>query len=152
MAMETMVRPTDGADRMKVTIPMPLPNKANTYQIFFAPFFWNAIRSIVSGIRAHYTKPLYWIAPSRKVKDIEQAIAYITKQSLSEDTDGPVKLEVWISDRLDVDAIKAIGDGIQLSGRIKNDRQIKELIVHKLQKKNTEFEIDLTTIEEINAN
>jgi Holliday junction resolvase RusA-like endonuclease len=131
---------------MRVVVPIPLPNKANTYGIHFSPFFWDAIKDIVAGIRRHSNKPLYWIAPSQEVRDIETAIAYIAKSSLLEDTDKPVRLEIWISDKLDVDAIKAIPDGIQKSGRIKNDRQIQELIVHKIPIKNVEFKFDITII------
>jgi hypothetical protein len=125
---------------------MPLPNKANTYEIHFHQAFWNKIKGIVRAMRAVVKKPLYWIAPSAAVIAAEQAIAYFALQSLPEDTDQPVRLEIWISDRLDADAVKAIGDGIQKSGRIKNDKQIEELVIHKLPIKNTEFKFDLTKI------
>lgn len=131
---------------MRVVVPMPLPNKANTYEIHFAPFFWNAIKDIVAGIRKYYRKPLYWVAPSKEVKEIENAIGFIAKSSLLEDTEAPVRVEIWISNRLDADAVKAVLDGIQLSGRIKNDRQVEVLTIYKLPIKNTEFKFDITLI------
>ena len=131
---------------MRAVVPMPLPNKANTYEIHFHPVLWSKIKGIVSVLRGYVKTPLYWIAPSKEVIAAEEAISYFTKQSILEDTDQPVRLEIWISNRLDVDAIKAIGDGIQKSGRIKNDRQIEDLIVHKIPIKNTEFKFDVTLI------
>jgi Holliday junction resolvase RusA-like endonuclease len=132
---------------MRVTVPLPLPNKANTYEIHFAPFFWNAIKDIVAGL-AQYRKPLYWIGPSKKVKDVERAIGFMALQSLTEDTEKSVAVDIWISDRLDADAIKACLDGIQLSGRIKNDRQVMELRIHKEKRKNTEFSFEITPLPE----
>lgn len=131
---------------MRVVVPMPLPNKANTYEIHFHPMLWGKIKGIVGSLRSSVKARLYWIAPSKEVVAIEEAISYIAKTSLHEDTDKPVRLEVWVSDRLDADAIKAIGDGIEKSGRIKNDRQIQELIVHKIPIKNDHFKFDLTII------
>jgi len=131
---------------MKVTVPLPLPNKANTYEIHFNRSFWNAIASTVAGMAKYCHGPLYWIGPSSKVKEAERAIGYIAKQSLSEDTDGPVRLTIFISDKLDADAIKAVLEGVALSGRIKNDRQVQELHVYKEHRPNTEFSFDIEVI------
>ena len=131
---------------MRVVVPMPLPNKANTYEIHFHSALWSRIKGIVKALRPTVKTPLYWIAPSQEVRNIEEAISFLAKASLLEDTDQPVRLEIWISNRLDADAVKAIGDGIQKSGRIKNDRQIEELIVHKIPIKNVEFKFDITKI------
>lgn len=131
---------------MRVVVPMPLPNKANTYEIHFHSSLWIRIKGIVQALRSTVKSPLYWIAPSQEVRNIEEAISYLAKSSLYEDTDGPVKVEIWISDRLDADAVKAVLDGIQKSGRIKNDRQVQILTVYKIPVKNTEFKFDITLI------
>jgi hypothetical protein len=135
------------ANEMRVTVPLPLVNKANTYVVRFAPFFWDAIKGIVSGCKNYYKKPLYWVAPIKEAVDLERAIGFISHQSLAEDTDGPVQLEIWLSDRLDADAVKAILDGIEMGGRVKNDKMIKRLVVNKLPMKNTEFSFDLTRMD-----
>lgn len=132
---------------MKVTVPLPLPNKANTYEIHFNRSFWNAIASTVAGMAKYVRGPLYWIGPSSKVKEAEKAIGYIAKQSLAEDTDGPVRVTIYISDRLDADSVKSCLDGIQLSGRIKNDRQVRELHVYKEKRPNTEFSFDIERLD-----
>jgi hypothetical protein len=131
---------------MKVTVPMPLPNKANTYEVKFNPTFWRAIYQIASGMKAYMRGPLYWIGPSKAVKEAELAIAYIAKLSIADDTAGPVQLDIWISNRLDADCVKAVLDGIQKSGRIVNDRQIVELLVHKVEMKNESFSFDITPL------
>ena len=131
----------------KVRVPFGLPNKANTYELHFSPIFWKAIKDIVAGIRKYYRKPLYWIGPTKEVKEIERVVGFIAKKALAEDTDQPVQVDIWISDRLDSDGVKAVLDGIELSGRIKNDRQVKELAVHKLPMKNSEFWFDISLIQ-----
>jgi hypothetical protein len=132
---------------MKVVVPMPLPNKANTYGIRFDPRFWKMIKGLATSFRARFKSSPYWIGPSEEVKAIEEAIAYWTLRSIFEDTEAPVKVEIWISNRLDADAVKACLDGIQKSGRIKNDKQVEVLTIYKLPIKNTEFSFDVTLIE-----
>lgn len=131
---------------MRVVVPMPLPNKANTYEIHFHSALWSRIKGIVQALKASIKTPLYWIAPSQEVRNVEEAISYLAKGSIFEDTEAPVKVEIWISDRLDADAVKAVLDGIQKSGRIKNDRQVQILTIYKIPIKNTEFKFDVTLI------
>jgi len=134
---------------MRVTVPLPLPNKANTYQVHFAPWFWKAIQDIVSGIRGKGFKgKLYWAAPTKEVTEVERAIGFIAKQALPDEHDGPIILDVWISDKLDWDAVKAISDGVEKSGRIQNDKQIKIGHVYKVPEPNKAFMFDLTPITE----
>ncbi len=132
---------------MRTTIPIPLPNKANTYEIHFNPPFWVAIRDIVSGFRKYFKGPLYWIGPSSAVKEAEKVIGFYSHMILEEDTDGRVRMSIWIGGRLDVDAVKAVLDGVQLGGRIKNDRQVEELHVYRVQGKNEHFDLDIEKIE-----
>jgi hypothetical protein len=106
------------------------------------------IKQYVSDLKKYTKKPLYWIAPSDAVRTIERDIGFFALRAMPDDTDGPVRLDAWISDSLDWDAVKAISDGIQKSGRIKNDKQIKIGQVIKLPMKNTQFSFDLTPITE----
>ena len=132
---------------MRITVPCPLPSKTNQYEIHFHGSLWACIYHTVSELKKHVRGPLYWIAPSKETKDVEKAIGYAANLSIAEDTDQPVMVEAWVSDRLDADnALKIILDGIQLSGRIKNDRQVKELAVHKIPMKNTEFSFEVTVL------
>jgi len=133
----------------KFRIPIPCPSKSNTYEIHFDRQFWGVIKQYVAGMRKYTKKPLYWIAPSKAVVETERAIAFAAKRVMEEDFDGPVRLFIWVSDKIDADnALKAICDGIEKSGRIKNDKQVKQIIVTKFQGPNKYFDIDIEKMEE----
>jgi hypothetical protein len=133
---------------MRTTIPIALPNKANTYEVHFNATFWNGVRDIVAGLKKYIKGPLYWISPSKAVKQAENVIGFYSKMILAEDTLEPVKMEIWLRGRLDVDAVKAVLDGVQLGGRIKNDRQVQELHVYRVPGKNDSFDLDIVEIED----
>jgi len=126
-----------------MTIPIPLPNKANTYEIHFHPTFWKEVRGIVAGLKKYISGALYWVGPSKEVKEAETVIGFYSKRILEEDTLGPVRMSIWLRGKLDLDAIKAILDGCQLGGRIKNDKQVEELHVYRLKGKNESFDLDI---------
>lgn len=133
---------------MRVTVPCPLPSKKNSYEIRFNPIFWKEIREIAAGLAKYVKGPLYWIGPPRVIKDVQSAIGYIAHQALDQDTDGPVRVDLWVSDKLDADnAAGVVLDGIQCSGRIRNDMQVKELRVHKLPGGNTKFDFDIRLLD-----
>lgn len=131
---------------MRVVVPLPMVNKANTYQVRFHPIFWKIIEKIARGFRSVHKKSPYWIGPSDEAVNLENVIAYYAKQSLAEDTASPVRVDIWVPERFDADAVKVVLDGIEKSGRIKNDRQVQVLTVYKLPIKNKEFKFDITLI------
>jgi Holliday junction resolvase RusA-like endonuclease len=133
---------------MRMTIPIPLPNKANTYEVHFNKTFWSSIQEIVFSLKKYIKGPLYWIGPSREVKKAEEVIGYYSKRILENDTDGPVCVDIWIRGRLDVDSVKAVLDGIELGGRIKNDRQVEQLHVYRLPGKNESFDLSIHVIDQ----
>jgi hypothetical protein len=133
---------------MRSTIPVSLPNKANTYEIHFHPVFWKEISPIVSGLKKYIRGALYWIGPAKIVKETEQVIGYYSKIILAEETSGPVKMTVWVRGKLDVDGIKAVLDGCQLGGRIHNDRQVQELHIYRLPGKNESFDLEIEKMQE----
>jgi Holliday junction resolvase RusA-like endonuclease len=130
-------------------IPIPCPSKANNYEIHFDRQFWGVIRQYVEGMRKYTKKPLYWISPSKAIKETERAIAFAAKRILDEDIEGPVWLKLWVSDKIDADnALKAVCDGIEQSGRIKNDKQVKQITVNKFPGPNNHFDLDIGKMEE----
>lgn len=130
---------------MKMTIPIPCPSKANNYEIHFSNAFWAAIKDIVAGLTKYVKGPLYWIGPSKEMKVIETIIAFYVKRILEDDTSAPLRVRMWVSDKIDADnGLKAVLDAIQLSGRIQNDKQIKEVIVRKVPgNKNESFDLEI---------
>lgn len=132
---------------MKITVPLPLINKANTYTIHFNNKFWEVIAPYVRDLKKYIKKPLYWIAPTEEIKELERVIGFYALKELQSDHDGPYMLNLWISDRLDWDAIKVISDGIQSSGKL-NDRQIKVGRVFKIPEPNKAFMFEIIPITE----
>ena len=112
---------------MKVTIPVPLTNKANTYEVHFHPTFWREIKDLVAGLKQYIKGPLYWIGPCKEAKETERVVGYYSHHVLPDDTLHEVKMTIWVRGKLDLDAVKAVLDGVQLGGRLKNDKQVAEL-------------------------
>lgn len=141
-------------------IPIKIPSKSNTYQIRFHQSFWKAITTIVANFR-HQQKQRkapsqpYWIGPSEEVERAEEAIAYFFRVAEKrewlngEDLSLTVTL---INQNADIDnTLKVICDGIEKSGRIKNDNQFSQILVRRKQQKDSEPAIELRispTIEE----
>ena len=97
-----------------VTVKGRLVNKANTYVIH---------KSAAGRL---------WIAPSDEAKAYEALVAWeFLRQERREWTHGePLSLSIrLVNQRHDCDAIKAIGDGIQRSGRIGNDKQFRRITI-----------------------
>jgi hypothetical protein len=128
---------------MRHTIPCGIPNKANTYEIHFNRTFWGTIQQYVTGLKKYIRGPLYWIGPSSEVKQFEQVVGFYTLRILEEDTTGPVSVTIWMRGKGDVDGVKAVLDGIEKSGRIKNDRQVAELHVFRVQGPNESFDLEI---------
>ena len=122
-----------------VKIPLQLPNKSNRYQIRFNQKFWGRIEKIAAKFRKETygrgSTP-YWIGPDQAAIRAEAAIAmffrigehreWLNKESLS------LKVTLF-GQRIDIDGLKCLLDGLQKSGRIKNDNQIRRLTVEHIE-------------------
>ena len=109
-----------------------LVNKANNYEIRIARSLWQEIRVTVEQWKRYHKGPPWWIGPSDEAKTYQELVAWaVRSQGQGEWTHGePVELRVMlVGQAVDLDGIKAVCDGIQDSGRIKNDRQISRLLV-----------------------
>lgn len=129
-----------------VTIPGLLANKANRYEVRVNSALWARIRGLVQAWKAETRQGPWWIAPSDEVKTYEQEVAYrFLAQERREWLAGePLQLRVrLIAQFVDCDAIKAILDGIQRSGRIKNDRQFRRIVIEHLDGKKPSVEIEV---------
>lgn len=109
---------------MKFTVPISLPSKKNSYEIHRA------------GLRR-------WIAPSAEVVQAENTIALFAKVHL-DNFDGPVTVKLQIHGKLDVDNAGGVAlDGLQKSGRIGNDRNVRRLEIERFPGKNESITIEV---------
>ena len=114
----------------ELTLTEKAPSKKNSYVIRFSRSFWACIKSIVEKFR-HYKQKTYWIDTSDEVKRFEELVAWNVKAAWP-DLEGDLLLEVQFNGSVDTDnTLGAICDGIERSGRIKNDRQIRKIIVER---------------------
>lgn len=107
-------------------------NKANNYEIRINPSLWRDIKGMVGLWRSRNgrVRP-WWIGPSDETKTFQELVAWAVKVQCKERF-GKEEVAVainLINQGVDVDALKAAIDGIQDSGVIENDRQIKNLSV-----------------------
>jgi Holliday junction resolvase RusA-like endonuclease len=112
-----------------IRIKEKIPSKKNSYRVRFSRPFWSAVMRIAPHVKV---KGSYWIAPSKEVEQIEQIIAWITRAEIKKDLTGPLEVAVVTGTRHDLDnLLGVIFDGMEKSGRIKNDRQIDRLTVER---------------------
>ncbi len=115
-----------------------VPAKSNSLEIKFNPNFWRMIADTVRNFRAGMAwkktrggNP-YWIAPTKDVQVAQESIAWRAKEFIRKDITGPVELRIEAFGPQDIDnLVKVIMDGIQDSGRMKNDRQVVKLSVER---------------------
>ena len=123
-----------------------LKNKANSYEVRINPSLWNRIKPIVEHWRKETKKSPWWIAPSGEVKAFEEEVAWRFRSAEKREFLNGEQLELritLINQPHDSDAIKAIPDAIQKSGRITNDKQIRKLIIEHEDGKKPAIEISL---------
>ena len=114
-------------------IPFRLPSKKNSYEIRFNRFFWRMIKPFVASFKRRAASSPYWIGPSREVRDAEIQIAWIAKGAIKKPMAGDLIVTILFWGKLDVDnAPGVILDGIEKSGRIKNDRQVTEIKMKRI--------------------
>ena len=119
----------------KVIIPLPLPNKANSYIIHFNQAFFQAIAGVVQSFKKSLPVRLYWIGPSLAAKRAEECISMIFRnEERREWLNGePLELKIrLIKQRIDADGIKVVLDAIEKSKRIGNDRQFRKIIIEHI--------------------
>ena len=113
----------------RFTIKEKIPSKKNSYRVRFSKQFWTAVMRISPHVKM---KGSYWIGPSKEVEQIEQIIAWIAKSEIKKDLAGRLEVSVITGTRHDLDnLLGVIFDGLEKSGRIKNDRQIDRLTVER---------------------
>lgn len=118
-----------------IKIPIRLVNKSNNNIIKFNPRFWRAISGIVDKFKKMGNRRLYWIGPSDTVKTVEEIIAlhFKTQEDRSWGPDAHLGIDIrLVRQKVDVDGVKAILDGIEKSGRIANDRQFDEIHIKRV--------------------
>ncbi len=144
---------------------IPVPSKKNSYRVRFNQTFWRQIEPIVRRfcaipegrwgdairnaqrrglIRKQQQHP-YWVDTTEEVKQTEQLIAYAAKRAIHATLAGPVTLHITFRGKNDLDnALGVIFDGLQQSGVIINDNQIKRLIVDFSEARATGFDLTLS--------
>lgn len=131
----------------KVIVPIPLPNKANCYTIHFNRAFFQAIFSTIQAFKTKLPVRLYWIGLSLATKQAEECIALAFRNFERREwlKGEPLALKIrLIKQKIDADGIKIVGDAIQKSGRITNDRQFQRIIVeHVDEGKEPAIEIEV---------
>jgi len=111
-----------------ITIPGKLVNKANTYEI----------HKNAAGES--------WIAPSKAAKAFQEFAAWCVLRDERREWIHNEPLEMTIrlvNQRTDVDAIKAVLDAVQQSGRITNDKQIRKMTVVHVPGRSPSLELEI---------
>ena len=98
---------------------------------------WMQVAPHISGTKK------WWVAPTPKVKQAEQLIAWTAKAALPDLGDAPLGILVMTPQKNDLDnLLGVILDGIEKSGRIKNDKQFEHIaITRHPELKHTEVDI-----------
>src|SRR5712692_500086 len=129
-----------------IVIPGALVNKANLYTVRVQPGLWKLIQPIVEQFKADYRLPAWWVGPAPEVEAYEAEVAY---RFLAGERREWLKGEALrlairlIHQRHDADAVKVIGDGIEKSARIRNDRQFRRIEIEHCDGKRPAVEIEV---------
>jgi Holliday junction resolvase RusA-like endonuclease len=129
-----------------IVIPGKLANKANAYTVRVQPALWKLIQPTVEQFRKEYRLSPWWVGPAPEVEAYEAEVAYRFLQGERREwTHGePLQLHIrLIAQRHDCDAMKVIGDGIEKSARIQNDRQFRRIVVEHRDGKAPSVEIEV---------
>ena len=129
-----------------VRIPGKLVNKANQYEVRVHPSLWKKIQGTVTQWKDTVRMAPWWVAPKKEVEAYEAEIAYRFLASEKREwlNNEPLSITIrLIGQRHDIDAIKAIHDGIEKSGRICNDKQFRKITVIHIDGKTPSLEIEV---------
>lgn len=104
-----------------------IPSKKNSYEVHINQRVYRAWMQIAPHIKGGSK---WWVAPSPEVKQMEQLIAWTAKAKLPDFGDADLAMVVETPLRNDLDnLLGVILDGIEQSGRIKNDKQFKLITI-----------------------
>jgi len=137
------------AEIKPLIVPGRCPNKANSNMVMVGKEFAQTIkRQIVYAKEMGWRR--WWIAPTSVVKAYENEVAMRFK-TYAKTYEKDARLVVYVSlvnQRIDVDgALKAILDGIELSGRISNDRQFWVVICQRVNRKGQKASVEIAVQE-----
>ncbi len=123
------------ADDFSIEIPWSIPSKKNSYEIHFAPRFLKAIRSVIDRFKqSAQANRLYWISPTAKVKQFEKNLSTWFALYLPDYGQTPISVSISVGQRNDVDNIGgAVLDALEKSRKIKNDRQVESISIHRVR-------------------
>lgn len=139
-------------NRIKIEIPWGVPSKKNSYEIRFHPSFWQQVAGIAKRMKNGGMAKLYWIGPSKEVKQFESNASWAIKAERPRITDGQmvvVRALVFVRNPLcDTDNLTGcIGDALQLGIPNFNDRQIQRWEIEKVvasdKRERVELEIEV---------
>ena len=137
---------------IRIEIPWGVPSKKNSYEIRFHPAFWQAVSGIAAKLKAQGIKKLYWIGPSKEVKQFESNASWAikAKRPRLQDEIVIVRPNVFVrNSRCDTDNLAGcIGDALQLGIPGFNDNRIKRWEIEKFVDKRERVELEITTIED----
>lgn len=105
---------------------------------------WKLIKALVEKWKAATHLGPWWIAPSQEAKNYEAEIAWgvLAGEKREWLNSEPLTLTIrLVNQRHDVDAVKAILDGIQKSGRVKNDKQFRRIVIEHVDGKTSSVEL-----------
>jgi len=111
-----------------------VPSKKNQYEIRFSRLFLNQFYPQIKKLKSTGARQLYWITPSKQVKEFENSLATIIfanfgarEKQKFENKEIAVKVRIQQTRSRDADnALGAIGDAIQAGIPGFNDRNIKK--------------------------
>ena len=128
-------------------------NKSNSNEIRINPSLWSEIRGMVEGWRKRNpTLRPWWIGPNSEAMTFQEIVAWSVKlQNKRKFGKADVAISInLVNQNIDCDGIKAVIDGIQDSGVIENDRQVKNLSIVSVKREGEKpsLEIDIRLIVE----
>lgn len=112
-----------------IHITEPVPSKKNRYEVRLSKPFLSALMR--SGLLKAFPGVKWWVAPARAVEDFELMLAWEFKRALRDYGGESIELNVVVGGkRQDLDnVLGCILDALQKSGRIANDKQVREIHV-----------------------
>jgi len=118
-----------------------IPSKKISYRVHLDQRILKALMQFSNLFRS--VKRKWWVAPSVELREAETLIAWTAKAKLPDMLTEDLALDVRTPLKNDLDnLLGVILDGIEKSGRIKNDKQFKCIeIVRNEKLKNTEVTV-----------
>jgi Holliday junction resolvase RusA-like endonuclease len=133
-----------------IVIPGRLKNKANRYRVKLNMGLWRLIgKTVMEWKIRNRGKPPWWASPDDQTKAYEEEVAYRVRiaERRSWLKNEPLELRIrLVNSKHDVDSTKAIQDGIQQSGRIKNDKQFRRIVIEHVTGDSERVELEIVEL------